>query len=150
MGIQTHDLMIKNIFQIKKDNNVIFTMSKRKLSDIQGKSIFFKQSASNSNEIVKIFDNKHSMTNMNPEKSFWITDVVDMPKFNNLNIPICNDVNLTIAKDADIPAKLNIDIHNKNILNTITNITKNLINPDYPLMKVRSYLPTIIIMILIC
>ena len=34
---QTHDLMIKNIFQIKEDNNAMFTMSKRTLSDIQGK-----------------------------------------------------------------------------------------------------------------
>ena len=114
--------MIKNIFQIKKDNNVMFTMSKRTLSGIQSKSIFSRQSASNSNEIVKISDNKHSMTNMNPGKSFWSTDVVDMPKVNNVNIPISNDGNSTITKDTDIPAKININIPNKNIINTKTNI----------------------------
>ena len=31
-------------------------------------------------------------------------------------------LNSTITKDADIPAKLNIDIPNKNIINTKTNI----------------------------
>ena len=76
---QALDLIIKTIFQIKNDNNVMFTMlkrklsgtmSKRKLSDIQCKSIFPKQSDSKCNEIVKISDNKHSMTNMNTEKSF--------------------------------------------------------------------------------
>ena len=119
---QTHDLMTKNIFQIKKDNNVMFTMSKRTLSDIQGKSIFSRQSASNSNEIVKISDNKHSMTNMNTGKSFWSTDVVDIPQVNNVNIPISNDGNSTITKDVVIPANININIPNKNIINTKTNI----------------------------
>ena len=94
----------------------MFTMSNRWLSDIQGKSIFSRQSASNSNEIVKISDNKHSMTNMNPGKSFWSTDVVDMPQVNNVNIPISNDGNSTITKDANVPAKININIPNKNIL----------------------------------
>ena len=117
---QAQDLRIKNIFQIKNDNNVMFTvskrklsgtMSKRKLSDFQCKSIFPKQSASKCNDIVQISDNKHyCVTNKNPEKSFWNTDDVVMPKDNNLNIPISNDVNSTIAKDVDVPTKSNIDI----------------------------------------
>ena len=100
----------------------MLTMPKRTLSDIQGKSIFSRQSVSNSNEIVKISDNKNSMTNMNPGKSFWSTDVVDIPQVNNVNIPIYNDENSTITKDADISAKININIPNTNIINTKTNI----------------------------
>ena len=48
--------MIKHIFQTKKDNNVWFNMSNRPSSDIQDISIISGQSASNSNDIVKMFE----------------------------------------------------------------------------------------------
>ena len=67
---QSHDLMIKNIFQTKKDNNVWFNMLKRPSSDIQGKSIISRQSASNSNDIVNMCDDKRSLSNINPGNPF--------------------------------------------------------------------------------
>ena len=70
---QSHDLMIKHIFQTKKDNNVWFNMSKRPSSDIQCKSIVSRQSASNSNDIVKMSDDKNYLSNINPGKPFWST-----------------------------------------------------------------------------
>ena len=65
--------MINNIFQTKKDNNVWFIMSKRPSSNIQGKSILSRQSASNSNDIVKMCDDNKSLSNINPGKPFWST-----------------------------------------------------------------------------
>ena len=74
-------------------------MSKRPSSDIQGKSINSRQSASNSNDIVKMSDNKNSLSNMNPGKSFWSTDDVDIPQVNNVNIPIPNDGNMNLPSN---------------------------------------------------
>ena len=127
---ESHDVMIKHIFQTKKDNNVWFNMSKRPSSDIQGKSIISRQLASNSNDIVKMSDNKNSLSNTNPGKSFWSTNDVDIPQVNNVNIPIPNDGNMNLPSnnnnqysvpDKCSPNKVAIPIINIVTVNATTN-----------------------------
>ena len=70
--------MIKDVFQTKKDNNVMFNMrtqiltrSKKGIkSNFQGKSIIPIQSASNNNDRLKMSDENISSFNINPVKPF--------------------------------------------------------------------------------
>ena len=72
--ILSQEHMIKNVFQTKKYNNVLFTMRKLILtrskkgikSNFQDKSIIPSQSASNNKYRLKMSDDNKSSSNINP------------------------------------------------------------------------------------
>lgn len=90
----SQELMIKNVFQTKKDNNVFCNMPKEILtrsnkgikSNFQGKSIIPTQLASNNNDRLKMSDDNKSLSNTNPGKSFWSNSDVVSKKITSLPV----------------------------------------------------------------
>ena len=75
------ETIIKDVFQTKKDNNVIFNMRtqiktrlKKRIKstqEFQGKTIIPIQSSLNNNDRLKMLDDNISSSNNIPGKSFW-------------------------------------------------------------------------------